>query len=300
MTQKGASSFLHHQSGPPQGMSRSDDPRHVADDISIRVLIGDASRMASQLIAGQLRSSRSPRFETILPGCFDSKAIVDEIVRTRPDGALVSGVLQDSSFAGYSVLRTIQPLNLATRLILLLEDCEHDLVIDAFRSGARGVFSRAESSERLSKCIDTVHKGQIWASTREMDHIIEELMATRPRWIVDAHGSSLLSKREEEVVALVADGLTNRQISGQLKLSEHTVQELSVQGFRETGDLEPGRTRALRLVPKSQERPCNRPPAHAATDRRQSATLPFGADWDLSQHRGCRRSGTPRRTEFRR
>jgi hypothetical protein len=37
-------------------------------------------------------------------------------------------LLQDSSFAGYSVLRTIQPLNLATRLILLPEDCETDLV----------------------------------------------------------------------------------------------------------------------------------------------------------------------------
>jgi DNA-binding NarL/FixJ family response regulator len=144
-------------------------------------------------------------------------------------------VLQDSSFAGYSVLRIIQPLNLATRLILLLEDCEHDLVIDAFRSGARGVFSRAESSERLSKCIYTVHKGQIWASTREMDHILEELMATRPRRIVDAHGSSLLSKREEEVVALVADGLTNRQISEQLKLSEHTVKNYLFKVFEKLG-----------------------------------------------------------------
>src|ERR1700730_9754566 len=161
-------------------------------------------------------------------------------------------------------------------------------------------YSRQPNLVNGSPSVFTVHKGQIWASTREMDHIIEELMATRPRRIVDAHGSSLLSKREEEVVALVADGLTNRQISEQLKLSEHTVQELSVQGFRETGDLDPGRTRALRLVPKSQERPCNRPPAHAATDRRQSATLPFGADWDLSQHRGCRRSRIAWRTEFRR
>src|SRR5712671_3907973 len=216
-------------------MTRSDDPRHVADDISIRVLIGDASRMASQLIAGQLRSSRSPRFETILPGCFDSKAIADEIVRTRPDVALVSGVLQDSSFAGYSVLRLIQPLNLATRLILLLEDCEHDLVIDAFRSGARGVFSRTESSERLSKCIYAVHKGQIWASTREVEYILNELVATRPRRIVDAHGCSLLSKREEEVVALVADGLTNRQISEQLKLSEHTVKNYLFKVFEKLG-----------------------------------------------------------------
>jgi DNA-binding NarL/FixJ family response regulator len=215
-------------------MARSDN-RAMADGPSLRVVVGDASRMASQLIAGQLRSSRSPRFETILPVCFTSKTIVDEIIRTQPDVALVSSVLQDSTFAGYSVLRTIQPLNLPTRPILLLEDCEHDLVIDAFRSGARGVFSRTESSEQLSKCIYTVHKGQIWASTREMEYILEGLIATRPLRIVDAHGSTLLSKREEEVVALVADGLTNRQISEQLKLSEHTVKNYLFKVFEKLG-----------------------------------------------------------------
>src|SRR5712671_3711106 len=207
----------------------------MADCLSLRVLVGDASRMASQLVAGQLRSCRSPRFETILPVSFTSTAIADEIIRTRPDVALVSGVLQDSSFAGYSVLRIIQPLNLATRLILLLEDCEHDLVIDAFRSGARGVFSRAESSERLSKCIHSVHKGQIWAGTREMEYVLGELVSTRPLRIVDAQGCSLLSKREEEVVALVADGLTNRQISEQLKLSEHTVKNYLFKIFEKLG-----------------------------------------------------------------
>src|SRR5258706_11862447 len=167
-------------------MTRSDDPRHVADDISIRVLVGDASRMASQLIAGQLRSSRSPRFETILPGSFDSKTIAGEISKNRPDVALISGVLQDSSFAGYSVLLAIQPLNLATRPILLLEDCEHDLVIDAFRSGPCGVFSRSESSERLSWIIHTVHKGKIYSSTRDMKYILEKLVSSRPRRIIAA------------------------------------------------------------------------------------------------------------------
>jgi hypothetical protein len=75
-----------------------------------------------------LRSSRCPSFETILPSSFDSKTIADEIVRTWPDVVLVSGMLQASSFAGYSVRRTIRQLDLATRLILLLANCETDLV----------------------------------------------------------------------------------------------------------------------------------------------------------------------------
>jgi DNA-binding NarL/FixJ family response regulator len=256
-------------------MTRFSRPaRHVADDLLIRVLVGDASRMASQLIAGQLRSGRSPRFETILPNGFASQTIADEIIRTRPDVALISGVLQDSSFAGYSVLRTIQPLNLPTRPILLMEDCEHDLVVDAFRSGARGVFSRAESSERLSKCIYTVHKGQIWAGTRELDYILKELVATRPVRIVDAHGSSLLSKREEEEVALVADGLTNRQISEQLKLSEHTVKNYLFKVFEKLGISTRVELVLYALSQNHRRDPALEPVRIQQTTRRQSTALP--------------------------
>lgn len=246
----------------------------MTDGPSLRVLVGDASRMASQLIAGQLKSSRSPRFETILPVCFTSKAITDEIIRTQPDVALVSSVLQDSSFAGYAVLRTIQPLNLPTRLILLLEDCEHDLVIDAFRSGARGIFSRAESSERLSKCIYAVHKGQIWASTREMEYMLEELVATRPLRIVDAHGHNLLSKREEEVVALVADGLTNRQISEQLKLSEHTVKNYLFKVFEKLGISTRVELVLYALYQNHRSDPTIDPVHAPQTTRRQATALP--------------------------
>jgi DNA-binding NarL/FixJ family response regulator len=68
-----------------------------------------------------------------------------------------------------------------------------------------------------------------------MEYILNELVATRPLRIVDANGCSLLSKREEEVVALVADGLTNRQISEQLKLSEHTVKNYLFKVFEKLG-----------------------------------------------------------------
>ena len=249
----------------------------MADGPSLRVLVGDASRMASQLIAGQLRSSRSPRFETILPVSFTSKAIADEIVKAQPDVAVVSSILQDSSFAGYSLLRTMQSLNLPTRPILLLEDCEHDLVIDAFRSGARGVFSRTESIEQLSKCICAVHRGQIWASTREMEYILKELVATRPLRIVDANGYNLLSKREEEVVALVADGLTNRQISEQLKLSEHTVKNYLFKVFEKLG-ISTRVELVLYALSKNYRRdPAIEPVCIEQTTRRQSTALPVVA-----------------------
>src|SRR5256712_9312817 len=110
-----------------------------------------------------------------------------------------------------------------------------------------------------------------------MEYILGELVATRPLRIIDAHGCSLLSKREEEVVALVADGLTNRQISEQLKLSEHTVKNYLFKVFEKLGIS----TRVELVLYALSQNHRNDPPIDPVRipqqARRQSGTLPFVA-----------------------
>lgn len=201
----------------------------------IRVLVADISRMTSQLMAASLKRNRSPRFEAVVPADFTSLDVIKEIASSAPDVALVSTSLLDGPFAGYSVLRDIQHRQLATRMVLLLDDCERDLVVDAFRGGARGVFMHSEPSSRLPRCIESVHRGQIWASTREVEYLVSAIASSRLVRVVDAQGRNLLSKREDEVVALVADGLTNREVSEKLKLSEHTVKSYLFKIFEKLG-----------------------------------------------------------------
>jgi DNA-binding NarL/FixJ family response regulator len=110
-----------------------------------------------------------------------------------------------------------------------------------------------------------------------MEYILEELVATRPLRIVDAHGCSLLSKREEEVVALVADGLTNRQISEQLKLSEHTVKNYLFKVFEKLGISTRVELVLYALSQNHRSDPAIAPLRISQSTRRQSATLPFVA-----------------------
>ena len=67
---------------------------------------------------------------------------------------------------------------------MMIPSCERNLVIDAFREGARGVFCRDHSSELLPKCIRTVHEGQIWAGNEEIEHILNCLHAAHPVAVV--------------------------------------------------------------------------------------------------------------------
>ncbi|MGH9773815.1 MAG: response regulator transcription factor [Candidatus Acidiferrales bacterium] len=68
-----------------------------------------------------------------------------------------------------------------------------------------------------------VHKGQIWATSEELRFLLEAVAGSPPLRLVGSQGLNLLTRRENQVVRLVADGLSNRGVASKLGLSEHTV-----------------------------------------------------------------------------
>jgi DNA-binding NarL/FixJ family response regulator len=189
---------------------------------SISVLIADADRMSGHLIADELTRGRH-EIEVIAVSKSSAETIL-ELEKRRPDIALINTHLEDGRLAGYNVLRSLQTLSLKTAAIMLIPDPERDLVVDAFRGGARGVFCRLQSIKLLPKCIRTVHEGQIWADTRNLAFLLEFLTQLKPlRLVKPGGGMARLTPRESEVVHLLADGLSTREISQKLVLSEHTI-----------------------------------------------------------------------------
>src|SRR5208337_3670369 len=110
-----------------------------------------------------------------------------------------------------------------TRVIVMLKSAQRDLVLDAFRAGAKGVFCRAEPLAALCKCIRVVQEGQIWANSHQLNFIVDALAHALPFRVTSTKGKYLLAKREQEVANLVAEGLMNRDIAQKLGLSEHTI-----------------------------------------------------------------------------
>jgi DNA-binding NarL/FixJ family response regulator len=108
-------------------------------------------------------------------------------------------------------------------------------VVEAFREGARGVFSRNHSLKALSKCIRTVHQGQYWASNEDIGHIMGALTRYKPLRLNNAEGMPLLTRREEDVVRLVADGLKNAEVAQRLNLGEHTIRNYLYRIFDKLG-----------------------------------------------------------------
>jgi two-component system, NarL family, nitrate/nitrite response regulator NarL len=187
----------------------------------IRVLIADENPMNCQLLKNTLTRFRF-RFEII--GCAISCSEIAECINVRAaDVAVVSQSLQGGPFAGFQALNELQTAFPDVRVIMLLKSAPRDLVVDAFRAGAKGVVCRTEPIGILGKCIQIVHRGQIWANTQQFHFILEALMSSTPLRVINSKGLALLAQREEAVANLVAEGMTNREIARKLGITEHTV-----------------------------------------------------------------------------
>lgn len=186
----------------------------------IRVLIADSSRIHTQLLAEALK--RDVEFE-VVPFDSGSGRLVSATAGLDTDVLVISSNLDERQSRGFEVLRDLRALRPETRAVVLIDTLNDEMVLSAFRAGARGIFGKSQPVDVLCRCIKAVHQGQIWANSREMSLAVEALANAPTVRTVDARGLSLLSKREIQVVHCLAEGLGNREIADRLKLSQHTV-----------------------------------------------------------------------------
>lgn len=187
---------------------------------TIRVLVADDTRIHTQLLAEALR--RDSRLEVVSPP-VRSRDFVETVKLHKIDVLVLSSNLDEEPMRGFELLRQLRASDPGVLAIMLLDSSKRETVLQAFRAGARGIFSRNDSLETLSKCIRSVREGQIWANGEQMTFAVEALATSPTLRAVDANGLSLLSKREMDVVRSLAEGLTNREIAERLGLSQHTI-----------------------------------------------------------------------------
>jgi len=198
----------------------------------ISVLVVTADNMTSELLKNAFAHGRQGFTVQTLTG--SSQKIIGELGSHKADVALISEELQDGPEAGSRVLQKTRDSQ-GTSAIMLLRSSKPERVISAFRDGARGVFYRSHSLKSLSKCIQAVHQGQIWASNEDLEHLIKALSHSKPLHLNNSRGTPLLTRREEDVVRLVADGLKNREIAQRLKVKEHSIRNYIYRIFEKLG-----------------------------------------------------------------
>ena len=213
----------------------SPDPMFIdakSRDNKIRVMVADSSRIHTHLLADVLK--RDALLEVI---AFDSDSgsLAAAVTSLNADVLVISANLDEQPARGLEILRELRPNGPRVRAVVLMDSLKDEVVLHAFRVGARGIFSKRQPVELLAKCVHCVYQGQVWASSREMALALDALASAPIVRAVNAHGLSLLSKRELQVVRCLAEGLSNRQIAERLKLSQHTVKNHLFRVFDKLG-----------------------------------------------------------------
>jgi len=206
--------------------------RHQGPRQSVHVLVADATVMACELLTSVL--SRSSQMQ-VVAWEIESAAALATATRIKTDVALISSNLQDGPGKGLSVASQLRTKHPEIRSVILLDRADRQSTIDAFRAGARGVLSRGAGLAALPKCVHRVSEGQIWASSWELAYLLDNFFQTTPVRTLSDSCCKLLTNREQAVVHLVADGLSNREIAAQLNLSQHTVKNYLFRVFDKIG-----------------------------------------------------------------
>ena len=204
------------------------------EDQPISVLVITPDNITAELLKSAFAHERKYSFAVqMLTGT--SQTVIGKLTAHKSDVALVCDELQDDGLAGFKVLQKLRESHQETAAIMLLQSCSPSHVVEAFREGARGVFSRAHSLKSLSKCIRTVYQGQYWANNQDLGHIMNALSQRKPLRLNDVKGMPLLTRREEEVVRLVADGMKNVEIAHALDVAEHSIRNYLCRIFDKLG-----------------------------------------------------------------
>jgi two-component system response regulator DevR len=191
----------------------------------IRLLLVDDH----QVVLVGLRTVLHNRQGITVVGEARSKAdAVQEVKRLNPDIVLMDVRLPDGS--GVEACRDILANHPTTRVIFLTSFADDEFALAAVSAGAQGYILKDINSARLIRSVRAVFNGQSLISPALTQQVLARTKAGLAQ--VGPARKKSLAPQEERILALVAEGLTNKEIGAALQLSDKTVKNYLANMFQ--------------------------------------------------------------------
>lgn len=179
----------------------------------IRILVADDHPLFREGVTHSLASE--PDFNII-----GQAASGEEALRLARD-LLPDVVLLDIGMPGWDGLAAAEKIAIAcpaAKIVMLTVFEDEDKLLAAFKTGARGYVLKGVSARELANVVRAVAEGDVYVSPIMAAGMLRELTRERPPDPLNE-----LTEREREVLRLVSEGLTNREIGERIHLAEKTV-----------------------------------------------------------------------------
>ena len=180
---------------------------------SVRVVIADRHPVILQGLSSVLEVQRDFR---VVARCGDGASCVDAIRNFLPDIVLLGASMPDIS--GLEILAIARSENLAVRLVFFTAPVEeHDLRMLA-AGGAHAVISNEVDTEILVQTLRQVADGQSLLQSPSADQLMG-----REQSVAAEKAVTMLTERERQIMRLVSEGLSNKEIGRRLGLTDGTI-----------------------------------------------------------------------------
>jgi two-component system, NarL family, response regulator NreC len=184
----------------------------------IRILLADDHNVVRRGLRLLLESQ--PGF-VVVAEAADGRQAVEQAEATNPDVAVLDIAMPNLS--GIEASQRILAQRPNTAILILSMHSDEGYVLRALKAGAKGYLLKDSIEADLIEAITTVRHGKTFFSREIGAMLVEDyIREIKARGMEDSY--ELLTSREREILQLLAEGKSNKDIAGALNLSGHTVE----------------------------------------------------------------------------
>lgn len=184
--------------------------------MTIRVLLADDHHLVRAGIRTLLESLDEVE---VVAEAGDGAEVVDLVREHAPDIALLD--IEMPTVSGLDIAETLSRDHPSVAVIILSMHAYEEFVLKALRAGARGYLVKDAATGELEIAINAVSRGETFLSPRVSRQVIVEYLA-RGKYHSAGHGE--LTPRQTEVLKLIAEGKSNKEVAAALNVSIKTVE----------------------------------------------------------------------------
>ncbi len=193
----------------------------------IAIVIADDHAILRDSLTALLQSQ--PDFE-VVGAAADGEEAVRLVQQHNPQVLVLDLFMPEGD--GFEALRTLEQADNRIAAVVLTGSASQNDYVQVVRLGARGLVLKADDPEKLFAAIRAVAEGELAFSDEVAGSVLDAMVSNPPP---AASSMVRLSERERQISHMVARGMKNRDIAGELNISENTVKRHLQSIFSKTG-----------------------------------------------------------------